>query len=410
MLYRLSTQLYITAIKLAAIFGNAKARLWVIGRKGLLVKIEAIDWGNREYIWVHCASLGEFEQGRPLIEKIKQENPAQKILLTFFSPSGYEVRKNHSGANYVFYLPADLQDNAACFVAAVKPKTALFIKYEFWEGYLSALQSTNTPIFLVSGIFRANQYFFRYKRLMPLRVFKYFFVQNQESKSLLNAHGFANVTITGDTRFDRVHDVAQSLSKLAIVEEFANGNKLFIAGSTWPEDEKALAALINTVPDGWKFVIATHDVNATRISQLKSTFGNLKIALYTEGKTEGLADAQVLIIDTIGVLSTAYRYAQISYVGGGFNSGIHNVLEAAVYGHPIIFGPKHQKFAEAHDLLKLHAAFSIKNADDLLHVFNNLNTDTRLYMLAGAASRKYVLENTGATNKIYNHLKDEGLV
>ncbi len=410
MLYRLSTQLYITAIKLAAIFGNAKARLWVIGRKGLLVKIEAIDWGNREYIWVHCASLGEFEQGRPLIEKIKQENPAQKILLTFFSPSGCEVRKNYSGANYVFYLPADLQNNAARFVAAVKPKTALFIKYEFWEGYLSVLQSTNTPTFLVSGIFRANQYFFRYKRLMPLRVFKYFFVQNQESKSLLNAHGFVNVAITGDTRFDRVHDVAQSLSKLAIVEEFANGNKLFIAGSTWPEDEKALAALINTAPDGWKFVIATHDVNATRISQLKSTFGNLKIALYTEGKTEGLADAQVLIIDTIGVLSTAYRYAHISYVGGGFNSGIHNILEAAVYGHPVIFGPKHTKFAEALDLLKLHATFSINNADDLLHVFNNLNTDTRLYMLAGAASRKYVLENTGATNKIYNHLKDEGLV
>ena len=410
MLYGLGTLLYITAIKLAAIFGNAKARLWVAGRKGLLEQIEAIDWGNREYIWVHCASLGEFEQGRPLIEKIKQENPAQKILLTFFSPSGYEVRKNYSGANYVIYLPADLQDNAARFIAAIKPKTALFIKYEFWEGYLSALQSTNTPTFLVSGIFRANQYFFRYKRLMPLRVFKYFFVQNQQSKSLLNAHGFANVAITGDTRFDRVSDIAQSLSKLAVIEEFANGNKLFIAGSTWPEDEKALAMLANTAPDGWKFVIATHDVNATRISQLKSTFGTLKIALYTEGKTEGLANAQVLIIDTIGVLSTAYRYAHVSYVGGGFNSGIHNVLEASVYGHPAIFGPKHQKFAEAHDLLKLHAAFSIKNADDLLHIFNNLNTDTRLYMLAGAASRKYVLENTGATNKIYNHLKDEGLV
>jgi 3-deoxy-D-manno-octulosonic-acid transferase len=410
MLYRLGTLLYITAIKLAAIFGNAKARLWVAGRKGLLEQIEAINWGNREYIWVHCASLGEFEQGRPLIEKIKQENPAQKILLTFFSPSGYEVRKNYPGANYAFYLPADLQVNAARFIAAVKPKTALFIKYEFWEGYLSVLQSTNTPTFLVSGIFRANQHFFRYKRLMPLRVFKYFFVQNQQSKSLLNAHGFGNIAITGDTRFDRVSDIAQSLSKLAIVEEFANGNKLFIAGSTWPEDEKALAILINTTPDGWKFVIAAHDVNATRISQLKSTFGNLKIALYTEGKTEGLADAQVLIIDTIGVLSTAYRYAHVSYVGGGFNSGIHNVLEAAVYGHPVIFGPKHTKFAEALDLLKLHAAFSIKNVDDLLHIFNNLNTDTRLYMLAGAASRKYVLENTGATNKIYNHLKDEGLV
>jgi 3-deoxy-D-manno-octulosonic-acid transferase len=410
MLYRLGTLLYITAIKLAAVFGNAKAKLWVNGRKGLLQEIEAIDWGNREYIWVHCASLGEFEQGRPLIEKIKQENPSQKILLTFFSPSGYEVRKNYSGANYIFYLPADLQDNAARFVAAVKPKTALFIKYEFWEGYLSALQSTSTPTFLVSAIFRANQYFFKYKRLMPLRVFSYFFVQNQQSKSILHLHGFKNAEITGDTRFDRVHDVAQSLSKLAVIEEFANGNKLFIAGSTWPEDEKHLAQLIATTPVGYKFVIAPHDVNPTRIAELKKLFSNYNLALYTQGKTEGLADAQILIIDTIGVLSVAYRYAHISYVGGGFNSGIHNVLEAAVYGHPIIFGPKHTKFAEALELLKLHAAFSIKNVDDLLHIFNNLNTDTRLYMLAGAASRKYVLENTGATNKIYNYLKDEGLV
>jgi 3-deoxy-D-manno-octulosonic-acid transferase len=410
MLYRLGTQLYIFAIKLAAVFGNAKAKLWVNGRKGLLQQIEAIDWGNREYIWVHCASLGEFEQGRPLIEKIKQENPQQKILLTFFSPSGYEVRKNYSGANYVFYLPADLQDNAARFVAAIKPKTALFIKYEFWEGYLSALQSTNTPTFLVSAIFRANQYFFKYKRLMPLRVFSYFFVQNQESNSLLHQHGFKNAEITGDTRFDRVSDVAQSLSKLAIVEEFANGNKLFIAGSTWYCDEIKIVELIKKAPQGWKFIIVPHEVGFAHFKKTEPMYKGLKVVHYSKGKEQDLASAQVLIIDTVGTLSIAYRYAHISYVGGGFNSGIHNVLEAAVYGHPVIFGPKHQKFAEALDLLKLHAAFSIANAGDLQHIFNNLNTDSRLYMLAGSASRKYVLENTGATDKIYNHLKAQGLV
>ncbi|UPT67914.1 MAG: 3-deoxy-D-manno-octulosonic acid transferase [Sphingobacteriales bacterium JAD_PAG50586_3] len=410
MLYRLGTQLYILAIKLAAVFGNAKATLWVQGRKGLLEKIEAIDWGNREYIWVHCASLGEFEQGRPLIEKIKQENPQQKILLTFFSPSGYEVRKNYTGANYVFYLPADLQDNAARFVAAVKPKTALFVKYEFWEGYLSALQSTNTPTFLVSGIFRANQYFFKYKRLMPLRVFNYFFVQNQASKSILNAHGFANIDITGDTRFDRVSDVAQSLSKLAIVEEFANGNKLFIAGSTWYCDEIKIIELIKKAPQGWKFVIVPHEVGIAHFKKTEPMYRGVKVVHYSKGKEQDLAGAQVLIIDTVGTLSTAYRYAHISYVGGGFNNGIHNILEASVYGHPVLFGPKHQKFAEALELKKAHAAFSVNNAKELAGIFNLLNTDKSAYMVAATNSRRYVLENTGATNKIYNHLKAQGLV
>ena len=410
MLYRLGTQLYVLAINLAALFGNAKARLWVKGRKGLLLQIEAFDWGNKQYIWVHCASLGEFEQGRPLIEKIKQENPAQKILLTFFSPSGYEVRKNYTGADKVLYLPPDLASNAARFVAAVKPKLALFVKYEFWEGYLSALQSTNTPTFLVSGIFRANQYFFKYKRLMPLKVFSHFFVQNAESIAILNRHGFTNADITGDTRFDRVSDVAQSLSKLAIIEEFANGNKLFIAGSTWPEDEKKIATLIATNPTGYKFIIAPHDVNHARITELKDRFINNKTSFYTQGKTEALADAQILIIDTVGVLSIAYRYAHISYVGGGFNSGIHNILEAAVYGHPVIFGPKHQKFAEATALINAKAGFSINNTADLIQVFNLLNTDTVAYNTATTNSRRYVLENTGATNKIYNHLKAQGLV
>jgi 3-deoxy-D-manno-octulosonic-acid transferase len=410
MLYNIGIRLYVVAIKLAALFGNAKAALWVQGRKGLLQQIEAFDWGIKQYIWVHCASLGEFEQGRPLIEKIKQENPAQKILLTFFSPSGYEVRKNYTGADKVLYLPADLASNAARFVAAINPKIALFVKYEFWEGYLFALQSTNTPTFLVSGIFRANQYFFKYKRLMPLRVFNYFFVQNAESLSILNNHGFTNAEITGDTRFDRVSDVAQSLSKLAIIEEFANGNKLFIAGSTWPEDEKKIATLIATNPTGYKFIIAPHDVNHSRITELKDRFANYNLAFYTQGKTESLANASILIIDTVGVLSVAYRYAHISYVGGGFNSGIHNLLEAAVYGHPVLFGPKHQKFAEALDLIKAKAGFSINNATDLEQVFNLLNTDATAYNTATTNSRRYVLENTGATNKIYNHLKAQGLV
>lgn len=410
MLYRLGNQLYVLAINLATLFGNAKARLWVKGRKGLLQQIESFDWGNKQYIWVHCASLGEFEQGRPLIEKIKQENPAQKILLTFFSPSGYEVRKNYTGADKVLYLPPDLAGNAARFVAAVKPKLALFVKYEFWEGYLFALQSTNTPTFLVSGIFRANQYFFKYKRLMPLKVFSHFFVQNAESITILNQHGFTNADITGDTRFDRVSDVAQSLSKLAIIEEFANGNKLFIAGSTWYCDEIKIIELIKKAPSGWKFIIVPHEVGLAHFKKTEPMYKGINVARYSKGKTADLAAAQVLVVDTVGVLSIAYRYAHISYVGGGFNSGIHNILEAAVYGHPVIFGPKHQKFAEATALINAKAGFSIKNAGDLQQVFNLLNSDTVAYNTATTNSRRYVLENTGATNKIYNHLKAQGLV
>lgn len=410
MLYRLSTQLYLAAIKLAAVFGLPKAKLWLSGRKGIWAAIEAINWGTGDYIWVHCASLGEFEQGRPLIEKIKQENPAQKILLTFFSPSGYEVRKNYTGVNHVFYLPADAGNNAQRFVNTIKPKAALFVKYEFWEGYLAQLQAHNTPIFLVSGMFRPGQYFFRFNYLKPLRFFSHFYVQDAASKALLAKHNFNNVTITGDTRFDRVADIAQSLAKLAIVEEFANGNKLFIAGSTWFCDEMRIAKLIKTAPAGWKFIIVPHEIGVEHFKKTEPLYKGLQVAHYTKGKEQNLASAQVLVVDVVGVLSILYRYAHVSYIGGGFTTGIHNLLEAAVYGHPVVFGPKHQKFAEAHALINAQAGFSIANEAALINVFNTLNTNTPAYNTAATNARRYVLENTGATNKIYNHLKAQALV
>lgn len=408
MLYRLGTRLYYLAIRLAAMAGGYKAKQWIAGRVGLLEEIESINWGHNEYLWFHCASLGEFEQGRPLIEKIKQENPAEKILVTFFSPSGYEVRKNYTGANKVLYLPADTNTNVERFINAVKPKAALFVKYEFWEGYLAALSEKKIPTFLVSGIFRHQQPFFRFGRTKPLSYFSHFFVQNNASVQLLKKAGFLNVDQTGDTRFDRVADLAQTLTKLKVIEEFANGNKLFIAGSTWPTDEKALAALIMTAPKNWKFIIAPHDVNENRIAEIEQLFGKGNTMRYTAGGTQN--NAPILILDTIGLLSIAYRYAQISYVGGGFNSGIHNLLEAAVYGHPVLFGPNHARFAEAADLQTVKAGFTVDGADELIDIFSRLNNNGVLYTTASTQARLYVLKNTGATQKIYNHLKQLGLV
>lgn len=409
MLYRLASQLYYLAIRLAAIAGKPKAKQWVAGREGLLEEIESLSWGHGEYLWFHCASLGEFEQGRPLIERIKQENPAEKILITFFSPSGYEVRKNYSGANTVLYLPADTHSNAERFLNAIKPKAALFVKYEFWEGYLNALHHRQIPIFLVSGIFRPQQPFFRFGRIKPLSYFTRFFVQNDTSVQLLQKAGFSNVEKTGDTRFDRVADLAQSLTKLKVVEEFTNGNKLFIAGSTWPADEKAIAALIMTAPENWKFVIAPHEVSENRIAEIEQLFGKSNTVRYTAGVLQN-SKAPILILDTIGVLAIAYRYAQVSYVGGGFSAGIHNLLEAAVYGHPVLFGPNHHRFAEAYDLQTIKAGFAVGGADDLVDIFSRLNNNGALYTTAATQARLYVLKNTGATQKIYNHLKQLGLV
>ena len=412
LLYRIATQLYFTAIRLAALFGNKKAALWVSGRRNLFEDIEGKAAELQGCYWFHCASLGEFEQGRPVIERIKKELPQQKIVLTFFSPSGYEVRKNYTGVDAVFYLPADSLANAKQFINLLKPKVALFIKYEFWQSFLYQLKKQAVPTFLVSGIFRKEQHFFKWYGKNSRKVFSCFshlFVQNEESKALLQNIDVTNVAVIGDTRFDRVYDISRLLTTLKPIEDFANGNKLFIAGSTWPADEKLIAALATSnMVVGWKFIIAPHEVNEKRIAELLALFP--KAIRYTEAKETDRANAQVMILDTIGTLSTVYRYAAMSYVGGGFNNGIHNVLEAAVYGHPVLFGPNYKRFAEAVELIRFKGAVTVSSEKQFLLMFKWIKKNTRWQISMSFFSQRYVRERAGATDKIYNHFKTNGLL
>lgn len=408
LLYRIATQLYFAVIRLAAFFGNKKAALWVAGRKNLFDEIEAKASALQGCYWFHCASLGEFEQGRPLMERIKKDNPQQKIVLTFFSPSGYEVRRNYAGVDAVFYLPADSPKNAKKFICLLNPKVAIYIKYEFWQCFLFELKKQGIPTFLVSGIFRKEQHFFKWygKRLRKaLNCFTRLFVQNEVSKTLLQNIGVTNVTVAGDTRFDRVAEVKAQAQKLPVIEEFIGDKKVFIAGSTWPEDEKIIAELIAKRSEGWRFIIAPHEVNNTSISRLQQLFPDCE--LFSQPKN---LQSNVLIIDSIGILSSIYQYATIAYVGGGFDKGIHNILEPAVYGVPVVFGPNHKRFAEAIALVASGAGFSIGNANDLVKSFDQLNANEAFYHSACANAGAYVADNAGATSRFIHYLKNERLL
>lgn len=408
LLYRIATQLYFTAIRLAALFGNKKAALWVAGRRNLFEEIESKAPLLQGCYWFHCASLGEFEQGRPLMERIKKEYPQQKIVLTFFSPSGYEVRRNFIGADAVFYLPADTARNAIRFINLLKPKVAIFVKYEFWQYFLYELKKQAIPTFLVSGIFRKEQHFFKWYGTSSRKVFQCFshlFVQNEQSKNLLQNIGIANAIVAGDTRFDRVAEVKAQAQKLPVIEAFVGDNKVLVVGSSWPEDEKIIAQLIAKKPEGWKFIFAPHEVNEASVSRLQQIFPDN--SLYTKPTTH---QAQVMIIDCIGILSSAYQYATIAYVGGGFNSGIHNLLEAATYEIPVIFGPNHQRFAEALDLIEHGAGFAIADAAGFEKVFTQLSSDNNLYQPACKNAGDYVAKHTGATQTVLNHFKTNGLL
>lgn len=405
LLYRIATGLYFAAIRLAALSGNAKAKLWVSGRKNVFADIEKKARELHGCYWFHCASLGEFEQGRPVIEAIKKERPTAKIVLTFFSPSGYEVRKNYAGVDAVFYLPADTATNNKKFINLLKPRAAVFVKYEFWYGYLNELKNQEIPSYLVSGIFRPGQHFFKWYGIggkKALNCFSHLFVQNDESKNLLAGIGITNVSVCGDTRFDRVLEVKNQAKEIPVISEFVGGNKVFVAGSTWPEDEKIIAELIAKKPLGWTFIIAPHEVNASSKSRLQQLFP--QAATYTN--PENLEEANVLVLDTIGILSSAYQYATLSYVGGGFNSGIHNVLEAAVYSVPVIFGPNHKRFNEAVDLIEHGAAISVSNAAELQKAFDTLALNEQ----AGKQAEAYVMHHVGAAERIVNHFKQHGLV
>ena len=404
-LYNIVISLYARCIALVARW-YPKAKLWSEGRKGLFERMaEAIKPGER-IVWVHTASLGEFEQGRPVIEKIRARYPEYKILLTLFSPSGYEIRKNYQGADYIFYLPADTAKNARKFLDIVRPEVAIFVKYEFWLNLLAELRKREVKTYIISAIFRRNSVFFRVYGSMwrkALRTFRTIFVQNEESKELLASIGFENVVVAGDSRFDRVAEIARQAKKIDLIDRFRGSSKLFVAGSTWGPDEDILVQLINDNPSV-KFIIAPHEMEEERIEKLMSEVkgGALRYTRCTPLTSFG--SKQVLILDTMGMLSSVYGYASWSYIGGGFGVGIHNTLEAATFGLPIAFGPNYHKFKEARDLVTLGAASSIIDYKQLSRWFAPLRDNEVFLRKVSRLSREYTLKNQGATDRFLEEI------
>lgn len=394
------------ALKAVAFF-NPKMKLFVEGRKNVFKTLGNKIQPKDKTIWFHSASLGEFEQGLPVMEKIRTLYPDHKIVLTFFSPSGYEVRKNSTVADVIVYLPLDTKSNAEKFLKLVHPEMAFFIKYEYWPNYLNALKERNIPTYLFSGIFRKDQIFFKwyggfYRK--ALTAFKQFFVQNESSKLLLQQIGFNNVKVSGDTRFDRVLKILERDNSLDFVEKFKNNQLTIVCGSTWPKDEAQLLDFINTNSFGVKFIIAPHNVKPEQISELKNSISK-KTILFSELKNKNLADYDVFIIDTIGILTKIYSYADIAYVGGGFGtSGLHNILEPATFGIPIVIGPNYQKFSEAVALVNMGGCISVKNKKELEETLSLLiqNEDERFEK--GHISSTFVQMNKNATEVILKNL------
>lgn len=407
-LYSISIRLFSLLIKLAAPF-NIKAKQICKGRRQTFrILNEKIKPGDR-VAWVHCASLGEFEQGRPIIEAIKKQYPEFKILLTFFSPSGYEIRKNYDLADCICYLPADTKSNARKMIELVNPELVFFVKYEFWNNYLHEFKRRNIPLYLVSAIFRENQQFFKnslggkwYRKM--LFCFEHFFVQDENSVELLKGVGITNVTRAGDTRFDRVAEIARNGKNIPLVEKFKGDSLLVVAGSSWKPDEELLAQYIFSHPEV-KFVIAPHETKRANVERLINLL-KTNIICYTEATDETVINKQVLIVDTIGILSSVYRYADLAYIGGGFGVGIHNTLEAAIFGMPIVFGPNYLKFNEATSMVKLGIAFSVNNSEELTILFDQqlLNKQTRQEVAQKCTT--FTNQNLGATqiilNKVFN--------
>ncbi|MBL0330549.1 MAG: 3-deoxy-D-manno-octulosonic acid transferase [Bacteroidetes bacterium] len=406
-LYTFSIFLYAFAIRIAALF-NPKAKLFLLGRKNIFesLKSQISNLKSDHLVWFHCASLGEFEQGRPLMEKLKIQQPEVKILLTFFSPSGYEIRKSYSGADYIFYLPMDTPANAKRFVEIVNPKKVFFVKYEFWFNYLNVLKSKNIPTYLVSGIFREDHHFFKSTGgwfRQQLSAFTHFFLQDEKSIQLLNSIGYSNTTLCGDTRFDRVFEVAKNAKQLNLIEQFVKNKKVMIVGSSWLEDERIISTFFSNfksqIPN-YKLIIAPHEIDEKHLASIEVAFKKVGVCLrYSKANENTISEAQILLIDNIGMLSSLYQYGTIAFIGGGFGKGIHNILEAATFGLPIIFGPNYHKFSEAKELLKLGGGFSIKDESEFEKSMLLLN-DEQVLKTASQISKMYVHGNVGATNKI----------
>jgi 3-deoxy-D-manno-octulosonic-acid transferase len=399
-LYNIGITIYYTLVYVVSLYKN-KAKLWIKGRKGQQVQ------QLKSSIWFHFASLGEFEQGRPVLEAIKNNYPQHPIVVTFFSPSGYEVRKNTPLADAVYYLPLDRAANAQKFISTINPVMAIFTKYEYWYHFFNQLHKQHVPLYIISGIFRPGQVFFKWYGGLHRKMLKmvtWFFVQDISSKHLLHNAGITNVTISGDTRFDRVWANAQNPKSLKYVAEFKNNQKLFIAGSTWPADEKMITELITQHPD-WKFIIAPHEVGQDKIDGLVNILPK-ESTIRVSNISHLTSQFSILIIDNIGLLSSLYQFADIAYIGGGFGAGIHNTLEAAAFGMPVIFGPKYDKFKEARDLVELKAGFGINNQEELGAIAGLLMGDDAERHTAAVAAKNYVRQSVGATGAIMRYIKE----
>ena len=409
-LYNLIILLTSQIVKLLAFF-SPKMKLFVNGRKDVFPTLQSKINATDKTIWFHSASLGEYEQGLPVIEKIKNQFPNHKIVVTFFSPSGFEVRKNNTVANVTVYLPLDTKSNAEKFIDLVHPDLVFFIKYEYWPNYLNELkkrsQSIGTRTYLISGVFREDQAFFKwygdfYRN--ALKTFDYFFVQNEGSKKLLQKIAFTNVKVSGDTRFDRVVSILERDNSLDFIAQFKNNTTTIVIGSSWAKDENLLVNYINNASENVKFIIAPHNIKSEQIKELKNSITK-KTILFSEKENQNLSEFQVFIIDTVGILTKIYSYADIAYVGGGFgNPGVHNILEPATFGIPIVIGPNYSHFSEAIALVNLKGCVSITTQNELNETFDALLSDTVIRHEKGHICSTFVLMNKGATDIILNHI------
>lgn len=408
-LYTLGIWLYGLAMRAAARF-HPKAKQWVVGRRQWQQKqarLQAKRQAGQPLVWVHCASLGEFEQGRPIMEGLKAARPDLEILLTFFSPSGYELRKDYPGADYVAYLPLDSPAQARAFVQLWRPDLAVFVKYEFWYHHLRALQRQHIPVILASGLFRPGQLFFRAYGgpfLKVLRGFAHFFVQNEASAQLLQRHGIMQHTVAGDTRVDRVRQIAEQAPRFPLVENFCQQAQVLIAGSTWPEDEARLLTFINEqLPADWRVIIAPHEVKTARIQAIAEQLAVPSVRYSSLQQGRAVGPARVLLIDNIGMLSALYQYGRIAYIGGGFKTGLHNTLEPIAFGLPVLFGPHYERFEEARYLAEQGGGLVVRTAEELAQHFRQLQ-DAAAYQAASASALAYVQRNQGGSGTVVGYV------
>ncbi|WP_314241403.1 glycosyltransferase N-terminal domain-containing protein [Empedobacter tilapiae] len=410
--YNTSIKAYGMALKLASNF-NEKAKLWVDGRKNWEEKIASKISETDKVLWIHCSSLGEFEQGRPVIEALKEKYPTHKIAVSFFSPSGYEIRKNYQGADVIFYLPLDTKSNAEKLIKVLHPEILVLVKYEYWFNLITELHQQKIPVIVVSSIFRESQNFFKKNGnnwfAKKLSLINHFFIQNQKSKNLLDSIQITQNTIAGDTRFDRVKQIVHQDNQLDFMNSFKQNSKLIVVGSSWPKDEELFINLINQkLTDDWKIVFAPHNLNDAEISSFLSKINQKAVKFSDLEKTsqQDLIDSKIFILNTIGILSKVYSYADITYIGGGFGAGIHNTLEAVTFGTPVIFGPKYKKFQEAVDLIEIGGGFSITNQNEFDTIMNRLMNDENYRKESGKKAGNFVQNSPNATKIILQYLEN----